>query len=619
MSHLPRSVAVALVLVPLVLMLSMSGRDTQLASSRGRLALARAVGVATKSQALTVDFRWSGTSRGTEAFLVVYPSTSSRSQLRQTLRLGPGGSPLALSRPVPLIALKKGSSGDYHLDSQIFSEISCGVDCAGVYPVELRIASAQTGATLGQLIMGVPFFPSGQAATIPLGVAPVLHLELAPSSKRVNAALARLSSSPTAVTISLGGSLGTSIVDQARFASLIGPPNLHQRIISPYAPPLSACGLGNFASLIGFGARLNLSRQINGAGSNAVAFSQVPGRSELSALHGQKIMTAVVPDGVLGQLASVLSVSDPAYIRIAGLTLLGSSRQLSSEFTNATAPAGYQRLLADLAQFYFQAPAQSGRVATMQVNITSPQEIDGLVTVLDRLHSTPLFRILTVDQAARLPSSQISQSDLSLASAPRHCTPMTRALRSSLDGLSGLASADRGSRTGLNDLVGLAQLASSTEPAISRQATALLGDQEHKLLAQVQIVGSRTITLTSHSVSIPLTLSSTLPFPIGVRMSIHSSEIAFPKGATRSVELRRGTATVSLPVVVKALGTFAAVVVVAAPNGRVLLTTTLTVHSTGFSTVGIVLTIGAALVLITWWVRSARRHRKKTGDTCSPE
>jgi hypothetical protein len=105
-----------------------------------------------------------------------------------------------------------------------------------------------------------------------------------------------------------------------------------------------------------------------------------------------------------------------------------------------------------------------------------------------------------------------------------------------------------------------------------------------------------------------------LPFPISVKMSIHSSEIAFPKGSTRSLSLKRGTQTVALPVIVKALGTFAASAVVAAPNGNVLLATTLTVHSTGFSTVGIVLTVGAALVLISWWVRTARRHHKKPRD-----
>jgi len=97
---------------------------------------------------------------------------------------------------------------------------------------------------------------------------------------------------------------------------------------------------------------------------------------------------------------------------------------------------------------------------------------------------------------------------------------------------------------------------------------------------------------------VPLTLSSKLPFPIGVQLSIRSSEITFPKGSRRVIKLRRGTATVSLPVVVKALGTFAASAVVSAPNGAVLVTSNLTVHSTGFSTVGVVLTVGAALVLV---------------------
>ncbi|MCI2975194.1 MAG: DUF6049 family protein [Ferrimicrobium sp.] len=585
----------------------------RLAAYKDRITLTQAPGVVSGSGPLSIDFRFSGTTNNAEAFLVVYPSTSSRSQLRQTLHQGPGGSPLALSRPMPLANIR-GSGGGYRLRSPIFSDISCGADCAGVYPVELRIANSQTGVTVSQVILGIPFFPSGDAATTPLGVAAVLHVELPASAKTVDPALVNLSSSPAAASISVGGRLGTSIADQIRYAKLVGPSTLHQRILSPYASSQAGCANPQFSSLIGFGARLGLSAQVNGTDTGAAVFDTVPSRAELGALHRQRVSVAVVPDTVLGKLASVLSVSDPAHVRTMGLTLLGSSQQLSTELANATTPDGYQRLLADLAQFYFQAPAQNGRVATMGVNVTTPQQLQSLVAVLDRLHSTSLFQLETLSQAANLPSSQIAESDLSLATSSPHCPTVNRSLRSALNRLSGLTSADTGSHSPLNGLIGLAQLATGREPTLGRQAAVSLEEQERRLLANVQLVGSRTITLTSHSVSVPLTLSSTLPFPISVKMSIHSSEIAFPKGSTRSLSLKRGTQTVALPVVVKALGTFAASAVVAAPNGNVLLSTTLTVHSTGFSTVGIVLTVGAALVLISWWVRTARRHHKKPRD-----
>ena len=613
MSHRSLRVIVALVLVPLVsVVLAMPGHE-RLAAYKDRITLTQAPGVVSGSGPLSIDFRFSGTTNNVEAFLVVYPSTSSRSQLRQTLHQGPGGSPLALSRPMPLADIR-GSGGGYRLRSHIFSAISCGADCAGVYPVELRIANSQTGVTVSQVILGIPFFPSGDAATTPLGVAAVLHVELPASAKTVDPALVNLSSSPAAASISVGGRLGTSIAVQTRYAKLVGPSTLHQRILSPYASSQASCANPQFSSLIGFGARLGLSAQVNGTDTGAAVFDTVPSRAELGALHRQKVSVAVVPDTVLGQLASVLSVSDPAHVRTMGLTLLGSSQQLSTELANATTPNGYQRLLADLAQFYFQAPAQNGRVATMGVNVTTPQQLESLGAVLNRLHSTSVFRLETLSQAADLPSSQIAESDLSLATSSPRCPTVNRSLRSALNRLSGLTSADTGSHSPLNGLIGLAQIATSREPTLDRQAAVSLQEQERRLLANVQLVGSRTITLTSHRVSVPLTLSSTLPFPISVKMSIHSSEIAFPKGSTRSLSLKRGTQTVALPVVVNALGTFAASAVVAAPNGNVLLSTTLTVHSTGFSTVGIVLTVGAALVLISWWVRTARRHHKKPRD-----
>jgi hypothetical protein len=440
-------------------------------------------------------------------------------------------------------------------------------------------------------------------------------MHLPTPSKDLRAALSRLSSSSAATTISLAGSAGTSVATQKEYARLFGAVSLHERVISPYAALASNCSKVVTSPLIGLESRLKLSGQINGTASRTVVLSRPPTPLELGEIRRDKIQTAVVPDGVLSQLASVLSVSDPAYVRGLGLTILGSSRQLSSEFTNAINPGGYQRLLADLAQFYFQAPAQSGRVATMEIDLTSLAQVEDATQVLNRLQTTPIFRMMTAATAATLPSSQISQSNLRLASAPkRHCTITSKTVRKGLTRLGALASADTGSRSSLEGLVGLAQLATSGNKTIDQRAMSLLDQQERELLAQVQLVGSRTITLTSHSVSVPLTLSSKLPFPVRVQLSIRSSEITFPKGSKRVIELRRGTATISLPVVVKALGTFAASAVVSAPNGAVLVTSNLTVHSTGFSTVGVVLTVGAALVLVSWWVRTARHRKKKTSD-----
>ena len=585
----------------------------QLTSSRGTLRLTQDVGVQVGSKPISIGFSWTGRSSDVEAFLVVYQSTSSRFQLSQTLRSGPSGSPLALSRPRPLSLLA--TSHGYRLSSKVFSAITCGASCAGVYPVELRLANSQTGVTLAQIIIGVPFVPSTSTISAPLGVASILRMQLPTPSKSLRAALLRLSSSSVATTISLAGKVGTSVATQKAYAKQLGSVGLHERIITPYAVLSPNCENVVESPLIGLGPRLKLSGQINGAGSRTVILPQAPTKGELGELLHDKIQTAVVPDGVLSQLASVLSVSDPAYVRSSGLTVLGSSRQLSNEFMDATTPEGYQRLLADLAQFYFQAPAQAGRVATMEIDLTTPSQVADATDVLDRLETTPIFKMMTVAGAAALPSSQISGSNLRLASAPkRHCTLTSKAVRTGLVRLGALASADTGSQSGLEGLVGLAQLATSGNRTVDQRATSLLAQQERELLDEVQLVGSRTITLTSHSVSVPLTLSSKLPFPIRVQLSIHSSEITFPKGSRRMVGLRRGTATVSLPVVVKALGTFAASAEVSAPNGAVLVTSNLTVHSTGFSTVGIILTVGAALVLVSWWLRTALHHNKTKSD-----
>jgi hypothetical protein len=564
------------------------------------------VGVGEGSGPVTVRFAWSGQTRGLEAFLVVYPALSSRSELAATLRNGPGDAPILITQPTPLARLAT-SAGRFSLTDGIFGTLGCNASCDGVYPVELRIANDESGVTRAQLLFGLPYLASAPAQVSPrLALAPVVRIVPASSGQAMAHALGALSLLPVPYSIAFGGSAAVPASRLGALAGLVAGSALHERLVAPYVPVSASCARAT--SLLSLSERLALGHEVAGGASENVLLSERPSRSELAALGAAHARVVILSSRVLAQAAPVLSLSDPVRTSDISPELLGASPTLGRELAASTSPAGMQRLIADLAQFYFQAPSQTGRVAVAEVTLGEPAAIASLAKTLSTLAGLPFLRLQTVTEAASNPTLPITTQGLAFAGAHGACPRLKGKLRAGLARLSGLLSADDGSRRPLRNLIALGELAAATR---SRVSVAELTRATGRLASALNLVGSRTITLTAHAASIPLTLSSRLPFPARVRLAVAAPEFRFPRGASRLVRLDRGTVTVELPVRVAVLGTFPATVEVLSPSGTVLRAVRVTVHSTGFSSVGIALTAASILVLALWWIKTARARRRR--------
>ena len=96
----------------------------------------------------------------------------------------------------------------------------------------------------------------------------------------------------------------------------------------------------------------------------------------------------------------------------------------------------------------------------------------------------------------------------------------------------------------------------------------------------------------------PLTIRSTSPTPLHVRVLVTSPKLDFPDGAAQIVTLDTVNTTVTFKVKARASGTFPLDVKVTSPDGTLpIATERLTVRSTAVSGVGVVLSIGAGLFL----------------------
>lgn len=133
--------------------------------------------------------------------------------------------------------------------------------------------------------------------------------------------------------------------------------------------------------------------------------------------------------------------------------------------------------------------------------------------------------------------------------------------------------------------------------------------------AEVRITDDETVTLTSRSGNIPVTIHNDTGGPVDVVLAFDSdNKLEFPDGATRRLSLAEGPNQIEVPVVARTSGSFPLRITATSPDGVLTVgRARLTVRSTVVSGVGLVLSIGAGLVLVGWWARhwhSTRRNRR---------
>ena len=140
----------------------------------------------------------------------------------------------------------------------------------------------------------------------------------------------------------------------------------------------------------------------------------------------------------------------------------------------------------------------------------------------------------------------------------------------------------------------------------------------------VHLPVGQSITLTARRGSIPITLASTAPYTARVRIRLSSQKLAFhgigvvggscqPGGTAETcvVDLHNQNTTLKVPVQARTAGVYPLKIDLTSPDGSLpLASAQYTVRSTAASGVGIVLSIGAALLLALWWGRDLHHGRR---------
>jgi len=126
-------------------------------------------------------------------------------------------------------------------------------------------------------------------------------------------------------------------------------------------------------------------------------------------------------------------------------------------------------------------------------------------------------------------------------------------------------------------------------------------------------------TLTARESSIPLRLENTRATPLTVEVRVTSEKLGVPDGNVTAILTPNSVTDVPLPVETRTNGVFPVEVEVLTPAGNLLHEpVVLTARVNTLTGLGRVFTVGAILVLATWWFTYFRsRHKRRTEEAMS--
>ncbi len=332
----------------------------------------------------------------------------------------------------------------------------------------------------------------------------------------------------------------------------------------------------------------------------------------------------VVRDDAVVPVPHVLTPARPFLVSTPdGKSPAGASNAFVADLLNGPGSRAEraQRFLAGLSLIALEAPSDPRGivVATPQLWDPDPQLV---ALVLKGLRGNPFLRATTLDGyfSATPRDTNRGGSPVITTLRPIHPAPPTVTTKQLDSARQSLAS--------FRSLVG------QSDPRVTQGEHSILiapssalaaADATHELatidraaegfLSSISTT-PRTVTLTSRSARIPLSFTNATGQTVRVKVHLASAKLRFPEGSEAVLELPPKNTTRRFLVEARTSGTFTMrVTLTTADDEFTIETTEMTVRSTVFSGIGVLLTVGALLFLAVWWgnhIWRSRRSRRAT-------
>lgn len=513
---------------------------------------------------------------------------------------------------------------------QPYLDLDChDAACGGVYPLEIVTTNGTATATTWSLLTVV----TSQLGT-PVNVA--LFFLSDPQSTRTarqeRAALSVLAAKPTdtfAVGVDYAGmSRAVTSTDPAyasfRTAFAAAMDSVHHTLVN--APPpsvefggLAAHGLAaDVSEQVHFGTELSLNASPRLA-SQWVVLSGDASLDDLDALAAAHVHDVVLPDSdVTPNPTSTLAWGTPFTIDGAPSSLLAvsSDGSLANLAQDGQLAPGLRAALVvgDLSFLHYEAPfAPTARTEVLVSSLHS----DGAAFVRDLLDGISQDPLLDERTLAGLFSRAAVGADGHASSwAPRLTSP-DRFSRSDAVAVRDLDRALRSLNQSILSLAPVATLQAATLQTETRADAAnrakdvtAVQDRLNRILSQFKI-DETTINLTGGVTALPITITSTSPYPLTGYLSLSAPGVTFPgpNGNLRAVTIANTTAELRVPAQIHGSGNFTLVVRLLSADRHLLIATgAIPVRSASTSVVGYLLSALALVIIALWWMRTTKRR-----------
>ncbi|MFM8974088.1 MAG: DUF6049 family protein [Actinomycetota bacterium] len=286
------------------------------------------------------------------------------------------------------------------------------------------------------------------------------------------------------------------------------------------------------------------------------------------------------------------------------------------------------RVVAALAEVAYEEPGVARGLVVAESPDWNPDPAT-TIALLDALRGFPLVEPVTLTEffdrvsAARDETDAVRRLAPSTPPAPAVTAAEYRAAAERLGAYGRVVGADAPTTVAAEQTLHTT-LAGDIGVARARAGLAAVEATVRALTESVQVDAKR-ITLPARRASVPLTFENRTepPIPVKVRVRITSDKLQLPEGDARVLELAPGRNVVPFTVEVRTAGTFPVTIETTSVDGRLQFgpPVRLTVSSSVYGGVGIVITIGALLFLGLWWGnhwRRARRNRRTTPPVPAP-
>lgn len=590
-----------------------------------------------------------------ELAVSVFRAVSSRSEFLLTLQ-DRVRAPAVSTSATPLNQLAPDAAGAFTLrlpvqdPAQPADPTRLRLRTEGVYPVRVELREVGGGRTVDRFTTHLLYASPPEQGGVPLDFAWVMSLSAPPAvqpngtrkldpdaADRLAVLAARLVAHPN-VAVNLQPSPETveALAESSREAdkstaeSLVKAATTDQVVAGSYVPVLP----GSFGATGGedeFAAQLD-----RGGDELARVLSVRPDPRTwatadrlddggLERLRNQQVDRLVLPEGDLVPANLPVTLAQPFDLASRGLrhpTAAASDHDLESHFTPAPAGADdpvlrAHALLADLAVIYFDRPGKARGVVAQSPRGWSPDP-QFLDAVFDGLTSSPIVKAASLDTLfGTVPKATTGRAATLtrslLPTPPPAALPLAtiRSARARLESFSSMLESDNPIPDQLDEVL----LAAESSDLRPRQRTQYIDGAEHRIAAELkhlEVPANRTITLTARQGDIPVTVRWTADYPVHVLLRVDSNKLTFPGGNnTRVIDLGRRNTTERFVVQARTSGAFPLRITLQAPAGGLVLgRSRFTVRSTAASGVGIALSVGAGVILLTWWARHLVRGRR---------